>query len=279
MAALTLGVSANQNDAQLPAPLQQMVETERAFAARALIAGWKQSFLEYFSDSAIGFDGGAGPAKDQIRKNPDPPPEFQLLWEPRYGDIASSGDMGYLTGPSTSINPARGNTPRFSTYASVWKREADGTFKVVMDVGVPTPDFVAFAPGFVRAPQADGYTGSDTADAATRSLTAADATLTRAATASQADAYGGRIADGGRIHRAGVLPLVGETAALAWLRTQPAYSAGENRFAEVARSRDLGYTWGTYAMPQSKGFYTRVWVRRRDGAWKIALDVLQPGAP
>lgn len=83
VAALTLGVSASQNDAPLPAPLLQMVEAERAFAARALVAGWKQSFLEYFSDAAIGFDGGAGPARDQIRKNPDPPPDFQLLWEPR----------------------------------------------------------------------------------------------------------------------------------------------------------------------------------------------------
>jgi hypothetical protein len=164
-------------------------------------------------------------------------------------------------------------------YASVWKREADGPFKVVMDVGVPTPDFVVFTPGFVRAPQGDGYTGNDTSDAAMRSLTTADTALTKAALASQADAYRGRIAESGRVHRPGVMPLIGETAALAWLRTQPAYTAGENRFADVARSRDLGYTWGSYAMPQSKGYYTRVWVRGRDAVWKLALDVLQPGAP
>src|SRR5688572_9478417 len=237
VATLTIGVSAGQQiDPPLPAPLQQLVQAERAFAARALIVGWKQSFLEYFSDAAIGFDGGAGPAKDQIRKNPDPPPDFQLLWEPRYGDVAASGELGYLTGPSTSISPARGNTPRFSTYASVWKREADGSFKVVMDVGVPTPDFVAFPPGFVRAPQGDRYTGTDTTDAATRSLASTDAALTKAATTSQVDAYRGRIADQGRIHRPGMMPLVGETAGLAWLGMQPANSTGESRFAEVARS-------------------------------------------
>ena len=144
-----------------------------------------------------------------------------------------------------------------------------------MDVGVSTPDFVTFAPGFVRAPQGDRYTGSDTADAATRSLASADAALTRAAIASQADAYRGRIAAAGRLHRPNVFPLIGEDAALAWLRTQPASSAGEHRFAEVARSRDLGYTWGTFALPESKGFYTRVWVRGRDGSWKVALDVVQ----
>ena len=71
-------------------------------------------------------------------------------------------------------------------------------------------------------------------------------------------------------------------AILEWLKGQPAYSAGETRFAEPARSGDLGYTWGTYATPAirqetaQKGFYMRVWVRQRDGGWKVVLDVLQP---
>jgi len=59
----------------------------------------------------------------------------------------------------------------------------------------------------------------------------------------------------------------------------------------VARSGDLGYTWGTFTIAprtvttggrgQSQtvniqaGFYVRVWVRERNGAWKVALDVLQ----
>jgi len=283
-AALALDVSASRQTTDiLPLPLTQMVETERAFAARARVAGWKQAFLEYFADAAVGFDGDAGPAKDQIRGNPDPPRDLQLLWEPRYGDIAASGDLGYLTGPVTTINPARnGGMPRYSTYASVWKQQPDGVFRVVMDVGITTPDAVPFAPGFTRAPFADRYTGTDTADAATRSLSSADAALTKAATSSQADAYRGRIADRGRIHRPDVMPLIGESAGLAWLRTQPSYASGATRYAEVARLRDLGYTWGSYALPQSgagpaaRGFYTRVWVRSRDGSWRVALDVLQP---
>jgi ketosteroid isomerase-like protein len=283
-AALTLDVSASrQNTDILPLPLRQMVETERAFAARARVVGWKQAFLEYFAEAAVGFDGDAGPAKDQIRGNPDPPRDLQLLWEPRYGDIAASGDLGYLTGPVTTINPARnGGMPRHSTYASVWKRQPDGTFKVVMDVGITTPDAVPFAPGFTRAPFADRYTGTDTADAATRSLRSADEALTKAAMSGQAEAYRGRIADRGRIHRPDVMPLVGEAASLAWLRTQPPYASGATRYAEVARLRDIGYTWGSYAVPQqgtgpaARGFYTRVWVRSRDGSWKVALDVLQP---
>src|SRR5215510_14821629 len=84
----------------LPEALTQMIEVERALAARALVVGWKQAFLEYFSYSAIGFDGGRpGNAREQVSKAPAPPKDLQLIWEPRYGDSAASGELGYLTGP------------------------------------------------------------------------------------------------------------------------------------------------------------------------------------
>ena len=261
-----------------------MVDTERAFAARAKVVGWKQAFLEYFADSAIGFDGDeAGSARDQIRTLPDPPKDMQLLWEPRHGDAAASGELGYLTGPSTSINPAQNNgAPRHGSYASVWKRQADGRYKVVIDVGVTTPAPAPFAPGFTRPPQGPRHAGNDTLETAAGSLREADAALTTAALGNRAAGYRGLLAEGARLHYPNVLPVVGETAILSWLGTQPSLSAGETRYAEAARSADLGYTWGSYAAPAAgndpaqKGFYTRVWTRGRDGVWKVALDVLQP---
>src|SRR5215831_10858240 len=136
--------------------LNDMVRTEQRFAARALAAGWKAAFLEYFADDAVGFDGERTiKAKDDFRAQPDPPKGLQLIWEPRYGDISASGDLGYLTGPVQTINSARDNgQPRPAIYASIWKRQPDGTFKVVMDMGVPTPGAVSFAKGFTRAPRA-----------------------------------------------------------------------------------------------------------------------------
>ncbi|MBM3817958.1 MAG: hypothetical protein FJW14_02900 [Acidimicrobiia bacterium] len=261
----TLGVSARQ--APLPPALREMADTERAFAARALAVGWKQSFLEFFSDAATGFGGQTGPAKALIRKAPDPPRDAQLLWEPRFGDIAASGELGWLTGPVTSINPARGNTPRYSNYSSVWKREGDA-FKVVMDLGTDTPDFVPYAPGFTRAPASDRYTGDPAG--ATESLRAADAALNTALLTNQQAAYRGRMAEAARLHRSNLMPLIGETAALAWLATQKPHPTATTEFAEAARSADLGYAWGH----TGKGFYTRVWSRGRSGDWKVALDVV-----
>lgn len=69
--------------------LTEMVRAEQTFAARALVVGWKQAFLEYFADTAVGFDGDQiAPAKSLFRKQPDPPKDLRILWEPRYGDIS-----------------------------------------------------------------------------------------------------------------------------------------------------------------------------------------------
>ena len=264
-----------------PSALNEMVRTEQQFAARALVVGWKQAFLEYFADSAVGFDGEqVVPAKEMFRKQPDPPKDRRLIWEPRYGDTASSGDLGYLTGPVRRIVPGQNNGQPFHLlYASIWKRQPDGSFKVVMDMGVSTPRPVAFADGFTAARRTDVYTSKVTAEAAIKSLKDTDAALTNAARSGQADAYRGHLAEGARFHRPDAMPIVGQEAILAWLAGQPGYASGESKFAETSMAADLGYTYGAYALKgdqPSRGFYVRIWTRGRDGVWRVALDVLQP---
>jgi ketosteroid isomerase-like protein len=285
--------AAGQTPEPVTVALTQMIEAERTFAARALVVGWKQSFLEYFSPAAIGFDEGQpGPAREQVAKNPDPPKDLQLIWEPRYGDISGNGELGYLTGPVRNIRASReGGKPRHSNYASIWKRQRDGSFKVVMDVGIQTPSAVPFPPGFTRAPNRNRFTGDY--DDSMPPLGAADKVLNSALRTSPVRAYRAHLADGVRFHRQNRLPVVGQQAAMKWLASQPAVSSADSKFAEAARSGDLGYTWGTYTIAPTTtvtaqrgnntaqtvniqaGFYVRVWVRERNGQWKVALDVLQ----
>jgi ketosteroid isomerase-like protein len=111
-----------------------------------------------------------------------------------------------------------------------------------------------------------------------KSLRDTDAALTNASRRGQSDAYRGHLAEGARLHRPDVMPVIGEQAIVAWLASQPPYAAGESMFADTSMAGDLGYTYGTYAFngnQASHGFYVRVWVRGRDGVWRVALDVLQ----
>jgi ketosteroid isomerase-like protein len=271
---------AAQGAEPLPQALEQMISTERAFAARALDVGWKQAFLEYFANDAVGFaEGAAGLAKEQIAKRPDPPKDVQLIWEPRLGDVAASGELGYLTGPVRTIVPSRNKgQPTHSNYFSVWKRQRDGSFKVIMDVGVDTPSAVRYPAGFTRPSYASRFTGDY--DENTPPLGAADGVLNSALRTSQAQAFRARLAAGARLFRPNTLPIVGERNIGRWAANQPAYALSDTRYSEAARSGDLGYTWGTYALPTAKGrqegFYIRVWARERSGQWKLAADILQP---
>jgi ketosteroid isomerase-like protein len=55
-----------------------------------------------------------------------------LSWEPKGGEVSKSGDLGYTYGVyelKDSVNTQKG------TYVTVWKRQANGKWKFVLDSG------------------------------------------------------------------------------------------------------------------------------------------------
>jgi ketosteroid isomerase-like protein len=78
------------------------------------------------------------PGRETIRKNPAPP--IELNWRPAFVYAAASGEIGYSTGPwrITSKNDPSA-PPKFGQFVSVWKRQADGVWKVFIDFGISHP--------------------------------------------------------------------------------------------------------------------------------------------
>jgi ketosteroid isomerase-like protein len=80
-------------------------------------------------------------------------------------------------------------------------------------------------------------------------------------------------------------PIVGKTAASDVIRrawAQPGYSlTWAPLHAELAKSGELGYTYGTYerkfvqdGKPATEtGKYVTAWKKQRDGKWKVILDM------
>lgn len=276
-AALAILVTAPNQQA-----FEEMAEAERAFARRAQEVIVPQAFIEFFAPDAVGFQSGRpASAQDELRRSPplqaariQPRDPNQIFWwEPRYGDVAASGDLGYLTGPVRMGRKDRDEGKvRHGNYASIWKRQPDGRFKVIIDIGIEPPGEVPFPPGLTRASFEDRFTGTEIEPLARASLLASDRALLEAARTSVVDAYTRFAAPAIRVHRNGHLPFEGRETALRWLATQPAVTGGEALYAETARSADLGYTWGS----TGGGHYTRVWVRETAGAWKVVLDLDAP---
>ena len=66
-------------------------------------------------------------------------PAVSLTWEPERADIAASGELGWTTGSFVSVAPGPDGTPARTEgrYVSIWRRQDDGSWKVVMDLGNP----------------------------------------------------------------------------------------------------------------------------------------------
>ena len=195
-----------QPDASLPPALVAMADAERAFAAAARVKGVRDAFLEFFADDAM-FAPGTGRAKDQLLKQqPQPFSVRELVWEPRTGDVAASGELGWLTGPGTFVDHAAADkTPRHTNYLSVWRKQPDGQWRVYIDVGTNLKGPATFEPGFVRFRFARRYTGKADKASAGDSLAAADRAFNaRIESAGPAAAFAEVLAPGARVHREGV---------------------------------------------------------------------------
>jgi len=269
----------------VPPALVAMADTERAFAKAATVVGWRDAFLEYFADDAISLNPDVAPAKDGLRKQPSTPFSiFELIWEPRTGDIAASGDLGWLTGPSTSIN-RKGTDARtgYGCYLSVWKKQPDGRWRVFIDVGANAPEPVPFPTGFTRTTISDPYKGKDSKAAAEKSLADADRELNEQIAATGfAKAFDARLGQSSRLHRPGSVPPLGRAAIVKWLEHNAASGNARTIGVESAASGDFGYTHGRFDVRESKagaGAYLRLWNRDAAGRWWLTVDVAQPIKP
>jgi ketosteroid isomerase-like protein len=265
----------------IPPDLAAMADTEREFAQTATVKGWRDAFLEFFADDAITFAPDVVPAKDGLRKQPSTPfSELELVWEPRLGDVAASGDLGWLTGPSTSLNHSvKDSAPRYGCYLSIWRKEAHGRWRVFIDVGAGSPASVPFAPGLSRIAFDARYTGKDGKEEAGQRLVEADRDLNTQVAQGAARAFASRVTPASRLHRPGFVPIVGADAIATWLEAHASAATAKDGAAEAAAAGDFGYTYGTFAIkaptPQS-GVYLRLWSRDASGRWWLMVDVAQP---
>jgi ketosteroid isomerase-like protein len=69
---------------------------------------------------------------------PDGP---SLSWTPTRGEVVGAGDLGYTTGRSVFRGKGSNGvvTERKGEYLTVWRKQRDGTWKVIFDTGSTLP--------------------------------------------------------------------------------------------------------------------------------------------
>ncbi len=276
------------NEKDLSPAQAALVATERAFARLAVEQGVRASFIAYFADDGIGFNPHPYKVKEVLSNRPAPAKRSPIVlnWAPIFGGMARAGDLGWNTGPTVVEDTSPEKQPaQHGMFFSVWKKQSDGNWRVVLDLGNSTPAAVAplNAP-FRAARQASNKPSAGVnVEKATAGLFETEREFLAAAKAGGAgQAYKSRLSDDARVHRPDVMPVVGRAAINAWLTSQTMTLGGEPIKVEVASSGDLGYAYGSYELggnKPEKGYYARVWTRDAQGRWHIVMDVTNPIPP
>lgn len=120
-----------------------LMDADRRFAAD-VAEGGTDAWVSWIAEDGAQIVPGAGEvtgrdAIGELMADLDDPAS-SLTWEPLRADIAGSGDLGWTTGRFVSETTLPDGTTRRGEgrYVSIWRKQADGSWKVVMDLGNPT---------------------------------------------------------------------------------------------------------------------------------------------
>lgn len=283
---LTQSITVLPQDKGLPPAQFELVNAERAFAKLASERGFRESFMTYFADDGIGFAPHPHKLKESLSRQPAPTTNtpMGLKWAPTYGDVSQAGDLGWNAGPVLFENSDPANKPtKHALFFSIWKKQSDGNWRVVLDLGSDTPAAVVpLTAPFQTSYRALGKQRAinvNVAEEIAGLLKVEREVLEAARVRSIAHAYQEHLSDDARVHRPGAMPVVGKEALRGWLSQQTMTLTGEPIKADVSRSGDLGYAYGKYELGGTrplKGYYVHVWKRDRKGQWRIVMDTINP---
>ena len=259
--------------------LGSLIDAELAFARMASQQGVRAAFLANFASDGIALEPAPVRVQQAWRSRPAPadPLAIQLDWKPAQAGVARSHDFGYTTGPFTARTKAQPQSARHGTFFSVWQRDTNGRWKVILDAGTSSPEAVDFVT--LRASPRPAFAGHATASAARRELLALESRS--GASPLVPNDYAKLLADDARLHVDNEPPLASRAAIAHAVALRTRRIAWMPIGARVARSADMAVTWGAYEATGRDaqlrhGHYAHLWLRDRGGEWHLAYDVALP---
>ena len=262
--------------------LDSLVAAERAFSALSVERGMKTAFLTYLAPEGVVFAPTAENGRSTWETRADAP--GTLRWTPETAEISAAGDLGWTTGPWEFA--ASGHEPHETAhgqFVSVWRRQADGTYRVAADLGVshaPRSDRAVDAVKFRPGPSHEGAEFEKKGVHAT-SLDHALGERSRRTTIGMA--FETMATTDVRLNLEGEVPRVGRLEADGALDTLDGAWHFAPTGSAVARSEDLLFTFGTVSRWHHGAkaavdtcAYLHVWRRDIGNRWELAVAVHKP---
>ena len=122
---------------------EELMKVDREFSAMSVAEGPGKAFAAYIGEGATVFQNNAMPytGKEEILPLYQNLTEGTLEWEPYYADVSAGDDLGYTLGQwDYIVTDSTGAEQTVSGYyVTIWKRQADGSWKFVFDTGTTGP--------------------------------------------------------------------------------------------------------------------------------------------
>lgn len=138
-------------------PADVLRAADRAFFQATRERGL-EGWLSWFAPDAVVFppSGALAVGSAEVRRHYASQPGFPpkgFVWEPEAAGLSGAGDLGWTTGRWG--NDASGSASWAGKYLTVWRKEADGSWKAVADCALD-PLFASRLPGLSGPPQTLG---------------------------------------------------------------------------------------------------------------------------
>lgn len=294
--ALTVLAQAPAPKTKTPSPqtlaARTLVDAELAFAKLADSESTNAAFLSVLDATGILFR--PGPVNGRTWLKTQTTDATKLTWYPAFVEVSQAGDLGYSTGPY-EWRPEAGSTQvSQGHFVSVWERHG-GMWKLMLDTGIshaaPAEEDPIFRPENSKSDFISASTRLSVMTFSAEALQALDLEFSSTASARGVlFAYSTYLAPEARFYRPGDSPTHDVDAVKRLLQTKQGSVSWSPMGGGVAKSSDLGYTYGLSEFkPKTKtgkppaavemAAFLHIWKRQSSGRWKLILDIENPIAP
>ena len=122
---------------------EALLAADSDFSRRSAEKGAAPAFYDFMAPEAVSLTAGEPPVRgrEAIRDGLAGLAPGALTWRPLAADASCSGDLGYTWGTYEFRGAGPDGQPKvgYGKYMTVWKKQADGTFKAVLDGGNSSP--------------------------------------------------------------------------------------------------------------------------------------------
>src|ERR1700730_8965556 len=273
---LLLAVSLPAEEPASMAALRSVVEAEKTFSNTSVERGIRESFLQFFADDSVVFTPAPTNGKKFYANYDDK--GRKLSWQPIFATISHGEDLGFTTGPWEMKKSATDDTPiAFGDFVSIWKRQQDNSWKVIVDLGVDHPAPSA-PPGEVQLlPPSETFCEEYDVDFGRRALEKAEKILADALAIDAGAAITDFADNAIHIYRENSFPAVGKDAAKLMLGSDHGKATRKTTGGGLSGSRDFEYRYGSYSSERGNvkehGYFLAIWRVDQNHEWKIIGDV------